>query len=44
MNGFVENYFKSSYKDLVAFFAKDNKISAEELKEIIALIEEPKEK
>lgn len=44
MSGFVENYFKSSYKDLVAFFAKDNKISTEELKEIIALIEEPKEK
>jgi predicted transcriptional regulator len=44
MSGFVESYFKSSYKDLVTFFAKDNKISAEELKEIIALIEEPKEK
>jgi BlaI family penicillinase repressor len=41
MNGFVDNYFKSSYKDLVAFFAKDKKISADELKEIIKLIENP---
>ena len=30
MNGFVNNYFQSSYKELVAFFAKDNKISADE--------------
>jgi len=41
MSGFVNNYFKSSYKELVAFFAKDKKISAEELKEIIKLIEHP---
>ncbi|MBO9674681.1 MAG: BlaI/MecI/CopY family transcriptional regulator [Sphingobacteriaceae bacterium] len=41
MNGFVNNYFQSSYKELVAFFAKDKKISAEELKEIINLIENP---
>ncbi|WP_410220687.1 BlaI/MecI/CopY family transcriptional regulator [Pedobacter sp.] len=39
MNGFVNNYFQSSYKELVAFFAKDKKISAKELKEIIELIE-----
>jgi len=41
MSGFVNNYFKSSYKELVAFFAKDKKITAEELKEIIKLIEHP---
>ncbi len=41
MTGFVESYFKNSYKELVAFFAKDKKISAEELKEIINLIENP---
>jgi BlaI family penicillinase repressor len=41
MSGFVDNYFKSSYKELVAFFARDKKISAEELKEIIKLIEHP---
>jgi BlaI family transcriptional regulator, penicillinase repressor len=42
MTGFVNNYFQSSYKELVAFFAKDNKISTQELKDIINLIENPK--
>lgn len=42
MNGFVSDYFKNSYKDLVTFFAKDNKISASDLQEIINLIEQPK--
>lgn len=42
MNGFVSDYFEDSYKNLVAFFAKDKKISASELKEIINLIENPK--
>ena len=35
MGNFVSDYFKNSYKDLIAFFAKDEKISPEELKEII---------
>jgi BlaI family transcriptional regulator, penicillinase repressor len=39
MNGFVNNYFQNSYKELVTFFAKNKKISANELKEIIQLIE-----
>lgn len=42
MNGFVSDYFENSYKNLVAFFAKDKKISANELKEIIKLIEDKK--
>ena len=42
MNGFVSDYFENSYKDLVTFFAKEKKISASELKEIIKLIENPK--
>src|ERR1700744_5905229 len=42
MNGFVNDYFKNSYKDLVAFFAKEKNISAKELQEIINLIENPK--
>ncbi|WP_232336523.1 BlaI/MecI/CopY family transcriptional regulator [Mucilaginibacter aquatilis] len=42
MKGFVSNYFQNSYKELVTFFAKDKKISAEELKEIINLIENQK--
>ncbi|GAA4433349.1 BlaI/MecI/CopY family transcriptional regulator [Pontibacter saemangeumensis] len=42
MKGFVGDYFKNSYKELVAFFARDQKISAEELKEIIDMIENRK--
>ena len=42
MHGFVNDYFQNSYKDLVAFFAKDKKISANDLKEIINLIENTK--
>lgn len=39
MNGFVKDYFEDSYKALVTFFAKEKKISPEELKEIVKLIE-----
>ncbi|MBC6608116.1 BlaI/MecI/CopY family transcriptional regulator [Hymenobacter sp. BT188] len=39
MSAFVSEYFKNSYKEVVSFFAKDEKISAEELKEIIGMIE-----
>ncbi|QIL76607.1 BlaI/MecI/CopY family transcriptional regulator [Hymenobacter sp. HDW8] len=39
MSAFVSEYFKNSYKEVVSFFAKDQKISAEELKEIIGMIE-----
>lgn len=42
MSGFVQDYFKNSYKDLVTFFVKDKKLSEAELKEIIALIENNK--
>ncbi|MBJ6117164.1 BlaI/MecI/CopY family transcriptional regulator [Pontibacter sp. BT310] len=42
MKSFVGDYFKNSYKELVAFFAQDKKISAEELKEIINMIENKK--
>ena len=38
----IDNYFNSSYKNVVSFFAKEEKISVEELKEIIALIENKK--
>lgn len=38
----VKNYFANSYKDMVTFFAKDRKISPDELKEIINLIENKK--
>ncbi|MBT8324639.1 MAG: BlaI/MecI/CopY family transcriptional regulator [Winogradskyella sp.] len=39
MNTAIENYFNNSYKNVVSFFAKEEKISVEELKEIIQLIE-----
>jgi predicted transcriptional regulator len=39
MSGFVNDYFQNSYKDLVTFFAKDKKLSAKDLQEIIKLIE-----
>lgn len=39
MSGFVSEYFRNSYKELVSFFAKDEKISAKELKEIINMID-----
>lgn len=39
MSGFVRNYFENSYKEMVSFFAKEQKISTNELKEIIDMIE-----
>lgn len=39
LSGFVNNYFKNSFKEMVSFFAKDEKISPDELKEIIREIE-----
>ncbi|BEG98539.1 BlaI/MecI/CopY family transcriptional regulator [Bacteroides sedimenti] len=43
MSGVVRNYFENSYKEMVSFFAKEDKISAEELKDIINMIEKGKE-
>ena len=39
MNNAIETYFNSSYKNLVSFFAEEEKISAAELREILDLIE-----
>lgn len=44
ISGFVNNYFESSYKELVSFFASEEKISADDLKEIISIIEHKKNK
>ncbi len=35
----VDEYFDNSYKNLVSYFAKNEKISADELREILAMIE-----
>src|SRR5690606_23683933 len=42
MGNFVSDYFKNSYKELITFFAQDEKISPEELKEILEMIEKSK--
>ena len=39
MNTAIENYFGSSYKNMVSFFAQEEKISAKELREILEIIE-----
>lgn len=39
VNGIVENFFHHSYKEMVSFFAQEQKISPEELKEILQLID-----
>lgn len=38
----VSNLFSNSYKELVSFFAKEEKISAKDLREIIDMIESKK--
>ena len=35
----IQNYFENSYKNVVSFFAKEEKISTDELREIIKIIE-----
>ena len=42
INSTISDYYENSYKSLVSFFAKEEKISIEELKEIIANIEKNK--
>lgn len=35
----VKSYFENSYKEMVSFFVKEEKISPEELQEIVRMIE-----
>ncbi|MFS4482047.1 BlaI/MecI/CopY family transcriptional regulator [Hyunsoonleella sp. 2307UL5-6] len=42
MNTAINNYFNNSYKNVVSFFAKEDKISVDDLKEIIEIIEKKK--
>jgi predicted transcriptional regulator len=39
MHKTIQHYFEDSYKNVVSFFAKEEKISVSELKEIISIIE-----
>lgn len=40
ISGLVDNFFGNSYHKMVSFFAEKQKISTEELKEIIRMIED----
>lgn len=40
INTAIANYFNNSYKNVVSFFAKEEKISVDELKDIIKQLEE----
>lgn len=42
MHSATERFFNNSYKSMVSFFAKEEKISAEELREILEIIEKKK--
>lgn len=42
MNSFVGDYFKNSYKEMVSFFVKEEKLSEKELKEIMDMIKNGK--
>lgn len=42
MNSFVGDYFKNSYKEMVSFFVKEEKLSPKELEEIIDMIKNEK--
>ena len=43
MSSFVGNYFKNSFREMVSFFAKEDKISPEDLKDIISEFEKGKD-
>ncbi len=38
VSGIVGNYFQNSYKEMVSFFAKEEKLSEQDLEEIMNLI------
>ena len=42
MSDIVETFFSSSYKELVSFFAREEKLSEDDLKEIIQMIKNKK--
>ncbi len=42
INNTIADYYDNSYKNMVSFFAREQKITVDELKEIIELIEKNK--
>lgn len=43
MNNVVSNYFDNSYKDVVSFFAREQKLSPDDLQDIIDMINKGRE-
>src|ERR1700752_2443670 len=39
MQGFIQNYFNNSYKEMVNFFVQQKKLKSKDLQEIIEMIE-----
>lgn len=39
MRGFMKNYFSNSYKNLISFFSKNEKLSVNELEDIIKMLQ-----
>lgn len=42
VTSFVDDYFKNSYKEMVSFFVKEEKLSPQELEEILEMIKNNK--
>ncbi len=40
MTGFVKKYFSNSYREMVSFFAKEEKVSLSELEEVKQMVEQ----
>jgi predicted transcriptional regulator len=43
MSNIVHHYFENSYKEMVSFFAREQKISASDLEDILRMIDKGKE-
>ncbi len=43
MSGMVKSYFNDSFKEMVTFFAKEHELTADDLNEIVKLIEKGKQ-
>ena len=44
MQGFIQNYFNNSYKEMVNFFVQQKKLKPKDLQEIIEMIENQNKK
>lgn len=40
LKGFISNYFSDSYKNMVSFFSKEEKLSIKELEEMIGILKD----